>query len=194
MLLNELAQWAVLIFLAIFVIGLTRQLGRFMVGEREEIAHSVGPDVGKALPREVLPEIERRRLAELIGSSPAGWGALLVVDADCIGCAALLERMEHEGAPDGAPVAALSRSSDPEHVQRLARIFDIAVADPERVTRAGLRVTPFVILLDRDLRIAYKALTSDIRAALAQWRSTNGLAPSAGAEPGPVVVSHARGE
>jgi hypothetical protein len=193
-LLNELAQWAVLIFLAVFVLGLTRQLGRFMVGERDEIAHSVGPDVGKRLPHDVLPEKERETLAGLIRSSAAGWGALLVVDAECIGCAALLDRMEREGAPEGAPVAALSRSSDTEFLRNLARIFDVAVGDPERMARAGLRVTPFVIILDGDLRIAHKALTSDLRAAVDQWRSRDGGAPRTEPVARPVVVSASRGE
>ena len=92
MLVNELAQWAALIFVGVFVIGLTRQLGRYMVTEREEIAHSVGPDVGKALPADLLPRADRDRLAELIRSSAGGWGAVLVVDPDCPGCAALLQQ------------------------------------------------------------------------------------------------------
>ncbi len=178
MLINELAQWAALIFLGIFVVGLTRQLGRYMVSEREEIAHSVGPDVGKALPRDLLPTADRERLAELIGASEAGWGVVVVVDPDCPGCAALLQQAEREGMPEHAPAAAVTRSDEAEFAEYLGRVFDVAVADAGRVERAGLQVTPFVLIVDGALRIAHKALTADVSAAVAHWRSQNGRAPA----------------
>lgn len=194
MILNELAQWAALIFMAIFLIGLTRQLGRFMVGEREEIANSVGPDVGKRLPPEVLPDAERERFADAIEASPAGWGALLVVDQECIGCAAALEALEHGGAPDEAPIAALSRMSNADHEERLARVSEVVVVDPDRVSRAGFRVTPFVFIVDADLRVAHKALTGDLHEAVRQWRARNGGGPKLRIASQPTAASAAREE
>ena len=94
--------------------------------------------------------------------------------------------------PAGAPSAALTRSDETEFAEYLDRVFDVAVADADRVERAGLRVTPFVMIVDGRLRIAHKALTADVSAAVGQWRSRNGRAKSPSA--GDRLVVEARGK
>lgn len=50
MILNEIAQWIAIAFMAVFLVGLTRQLGRFMSGSEEVLSQDVGPALGDPLP------------------------------------------------------------------------------------------------------------------------------------------------
>jgi hypothetical protein len=72
-LINELAQWAVLLFLTIFVLGLTRQLGNFLVPPEQQRAREVGPGLGTALPADLLAAGARERLAAVMAARATGW-------------------------------------------------------------------------------------------------------------------------
>ena len=66
MIVNEIAQWAVLAFLSVFVLGLTRQLGNFLVSRQELVAADSGPPLGGELPSEILAAAERQQVASLL--------------------------------------------------------------------------------------------------------------------------------
>lgn len=170
MLINELAQWAVLIFVAVLALGLTRQLGNFIVPRREQIAYELGPDIGSVVGAPILQDEEAGRLREAIDSGPTDWGAIVVVDERCYGCDGLLAALEEDGPPEGAPVVALSRDSGAEHRARLERCADDVIVDADRLRAGELNATPFVMILDRELRVRFKDVLPDLRYAVDKWR------------------------
>jgi hypothetical protein len=168
---NEAAQWAVLIFLGIFVLGLTRQLGAFLTTTRAMKADVTGPSIGKVVPRSLLSAEERRRLVDLIRGRGVDWAAILAVDDRCSGCDELIAGLEADGVPEGAPLFVFSRQSDEEHRRRLAAIADHVVVDERRMKRADLTITPFAMLVDDELRIARKAIGTELMPMLERWRA-----------------------
>jgi hypothetical protein len=172
---NELAQWAVLCFLAVFVLGLTRQLGNFLVPKQDQLAMDVGPRVGQALPSQLLSGEQRHMLAELISASPGGFGAIVVIDEDCLGCKALLERLERSPSPEGAPVAVFSHKSSAEHEARLRDKSDLVVVDPARLKALDLETAPFVMLVDSELALLHKEVAPDIEFVIRRWREEQRL-------------------
>jgi hypothetical protein len=107
--LNELLQWAALVFMGIFLIGLTRQLAHFLVDPKEQYANDTGPRLGKGLSEDLLTRAEREQVSALFASRRTAWGAIVVVAETCIGCKAMLERVSDSGVPDGAPLVVISR-------------------------------------------------------------------------------------
>lgn len=171
MLLNELAQWAVLIFVAIFVLGLTRQLGNFLVPSHERVAHGVGPDVGKRLPEHLVSPEERDRIHSLMDAKQAAEVAFLIVGENCSGCVGVLQRLE-DGDDRPVPLVVLSRNSGPEHLARLEGVADLALVDLDRLNAAGLTVTPFLLLADRALTLVHKQVAWNVGDAIAEWLDT----------------------
>lgn len=167
---NEAAQWALLIFLGIFVLGLTRQLGAFLTATRDQKAAVTGPSTGKVIPRSLLSAQERQRLADLIRGRGVDWAAILAVDDRCTGCDELLAGLEADGVPEGAPLFVFSRSSDEEHQRRLRALADHVLVDPRRMKRANLTITPFLILVDEELRVVRKAVGTELVPVLERWR------------------------
>lgn len=167
---NEAAQWALLIFLGIFVLGLTRQLGAFLTATRDQKAAVTGPSIGKVVPRSLLSAQERQRLADLIRGRGVDWGAILAVDDRCTGCDELLAGLEADGVPERGPLFVFSRSSDEEHQRRLAAIADHVVVDPRRMKRANLTITPFAILVDEHLNVVRKAIGTELVPLIERWR------------------------
>lgn len=51
MIVNEIAQWAVLVFVAAISLGLLRQLGSQVAPRGEEAAREYGPSIGNPLPQ-----------------------------------------------------------------------------------------------------------------------------------------------
>jgi len=169
LLLNELAQWAVLAFMGIFVLGLTRQLADFLVPPRELLADARGPAIGKKLPDDVLPPRDRSRLLELLEERGSTWAAMVVVSAECPHCRTLLEGIIARGAPGGAPIVALSSEGDAEHEALLNQAADVVVLDGDRLVRNELTIKPFVLLVDRALRVQRKQITDDLHEVVASW-------------------------
>jgi hypothetical protein len=177
---NELAQWAVLLLLTVFVVGLTRQLGSILVPPKEQ-ALLDGPAVGKALPASLLGEDGSALLRSMISDRGRGYAVVAVVDENCFGCDALLTILEEDGAPDGAPLAAVTWKSGPAHLERVARQFDVLGQDPggDRLKAAGIQATPFLMVVDGDLVVRHKQITGDLHLALRRWREQDGTGRSA---------------
>lgn len=206
MLLNELAQWAVLAFMGVFLLGLTRQLGNFLVPNRERVANDTGPRVGKRLSSELLPTEALDRLRTLIAESGRGWGSILIVSEDCPGCDGLIDRIAREGSPQQTPVAIISRTSSEPHRSRLERVGDVVVVDKERLKAAHVGVTPFAFLVDGSLKILHKQIAFDLSDVVHNWlengrrkppeMSSNGRPETTngnGRHPEPLSLTHVGG-
>jgi hypothetical protein len=176
---NELAQWAVLIFIAIFVVGLTRQLGDFLVPKKEQLASDIGPPMGKKLPAGLFSSQEHRQVRELMQERSVGWATLLIVAENCPGCGSLLEHLQTTKfkPPDRAPVIALSRKSSPSHERSLREAADLVIVDGDRLKTAGLTVTPFAVIVDSSLTVLHKQLAWDLQEVLDTWRQQDGGDP-----------------
>jgi len=179
---NELAQWAVLVFMAVFLLGLTRQVGRVLLGGGEGVSAQIGPDIGNKLPRNVLSKSARKRFQDGIAASESSRGVLYVVDEDCDACEELLEGFEALGRPAGGPLAAVSRASQPDHERRLRAVFDPVEVRPDQLNDADLRVTPFVLVLNQDLEIVQKALSTDLHVVFGQGSIQKDAGPTEGSD------------
>jgi hypothetical protein len=170
LLLNELAQWAVLIVLAVLVLGLVRQLGDFLVPPRERLARSRGPAIGDLLPHGLLPDSDVERLADAMAARGYDWAAVIVVDEECPECELLLDGLSGTARPIEAPIVAMSSRAAPEHLDRLNRVADVVVVDGEALGEAGLDVRPFVLIVDRSRRVLHKQVATSLRDVVREWR------------------------
>lgn len=187
MLLNELAQWGVLAFIAIFVLGLTRQLG-FLLIPRQQQLEDLGPPLNRPIPHDLIGRSERTRLAQLIASSTADWAGLLVLDKGCESCTAMIADLERNGVPEDAPIVAITTDgAEDQGTESLHRVADLVIVDvnAERTERAGINATPFVMIVDKQLRIVHKHV-GDLRFAVERWRAkqTSPLRASGGPSAG----------
>jgi hypothetical protein len=152
---NELAQWAAIAFLAIMVFGLTRQLGTYMLGPREKAALDMGPAIGSQLSSDLLQRKYQTALAKLMEDRGVGFGVVLVIDKNCETCAGILQRVRTEGVPDNAPLVAITRlAGDGPSGPMGEDVADVAIVDPERVNRARLG-TPFLMIVDGSLKVRF---------------------------------------
>jgi hypothetical protein len=129
----------------------------------------------------------------------------LAVDEDCKGCESMLKWLKRHGAPSGAAIIAISRKSGTQHAALLESVAAVTIVDEGRFAELGLRTTPFVIVLDGEMRVVHKQITADVPDAIASWRSksrkevevaSNGSAPPEANHNGaemPSVVQHGGG-
>lgn len=170
MIMNELAQWAVLIFLCVLVLGLTRQLGHFLLPHREQVLDPA-PNVGDTLPGVLTEGRERDRLVELTTAADPGYLALLVLNEQCNGCQHLVEDLERGRVQFHGPLVFVAKESSREFAQRLAGQGDLVIDDPDatKSQSAGFSATPFLLVLDKDLKIMHRDFGGDVFTALQQW-------------------------
>jgi hypothetical protein len=161
-LLNELLQWSVLVFLLVVVIGLARQLGVFMLPHHAQLAEQ-GPELGDRLNRQFVPPADQERLVDLIADQEARCGIVVVLDEACGGCAALVEDLSH--STRSVPLLAVAKESGPEFVERLRKVADIVVDDREGegVRAAGIVATPYGVKVGSDARVTEVAAASDLQ-------------------------------
>jgi hypothetical protein len=155
MVINEIAQWAALVFCAVFLVGLTRQLASFMDERPARLADRPAPAIGESLPEELFDHAERAALASLIAASPGQRGLVAFVSQDCGGCDELLDDLDATPPPQDVPLAAVSWVSAPAHQERLRRAFAVVARDPSAgMSKAiGVHTTPFVLSVDPNLVI-----------------------------------------
>jgi hypothetical protein len=166
LIINELLQWAVLAFMGVFLFGLTRQLGNFLVTGRDRAAVEAGPETGRSLPKELLAPELRRRLTALMQERGHDHGVLVVVGEECGACKGLLESIAAEAAADRVPIVALAQSAGEEYRRQLEAVADIVVVDAPALEKANLVVTPFALIVDEDMKIAHKQLAWKLREVL----------------------------
>lgn len=167
---NETAQWALLLFLTVYSIGLTRQLGHFLSSGRENRSASEGPDLNRALPRGFLLNAERDHLQDLATGRKSAYAAIVTMDERCSGCDQMVEQLETIGLAERTPLMIVARKANAEHHERLKSVADIVVVDEQRFDKADLSITPFTMLLDEDLRLVAKAIATPVDALIAKHR------------------------
>lgn len=161
MLLNEFVQWAAIIFLGIFVVGLTRQLG-VMVRPTDASAHPEGPPVGSNLAATVFQDAEQKEIERLVARG--GPFALIALEEGCPDCQTLTT-MIRSGRPwEGPlPLVGLVQASGQDFLFAAGEAFDLVLSDPEgfRATALGIGVFPTALLLDERRTVLAKGLGGD---------------------------------
>lgn len=181
MLINEIAQWAALAFIGIFVLGLTRQLGKFLVPPKQQLELDTGPAIGTRVADTLIADGGTQRVKELMQERGTSWAALVVVGESCVGCKPLLEQIEADGVPGNAPLVLVARSATPEYRDRLEQLADLVTVDADAVEAARLRATPFALVLDRSLHVAHKELAWSLTEIVRRWRNESGAVSDRGA-------------
>ena len=163
MVFNELAQWAVIILIAVCVFGLLRQLGQFMVPRKEQLL-SLGPDIGARIPETLIDDPATRSELMRSAAEHEGIGLVAVLHDGCLGCRALVEGLREEGRPMEGPMVAFFEGTDEEIRGVLETHFDLLVDDPagSRAKAAGIMASPFVMVFDEHLQIVHRAITPAI--------------------------------
>ncbi len=161
----EIAQWVVIAFMAVFLLGLTRQLGIFLVPRREQLAAD-GPRVGEPLDESLLTTVEADELRQVV--SPFGAGVVAVIDERCQACQSLVATASNLRVGKDIPVAAVVRSSGAAFIGAVRDAFPLVIVDHDgdRTLDAGVVATPFMIVVDSSLRVTEKVVGADSFSAL----------------------------
>jgi hypothetical protein len=172
LLFNEVAQWAVLVFLAVFVFGLTRQLGFFLTPQKERLLNE-GPEVGKVLPEALVENGRGETLTRLVRSSTdPGLAAIFVIEEDCPACKGLLAHMEERDVDVGMPMAALLKGDpEAEFGRRVRKAFPTVIEDDGGglARRAGIDGTPFLLVVDEGLVLRHKDWGGNLFEGATKW-------------------------
>jgi hypothetical protein len=172
LLLNELAQWAVLVFLAIFVFGLTRQLGVYLVPQKQQLLDA-GPAIGKRLPDVLVADGRGDTLSRLARSSAdATVAAIFVLEEDCPGCRGLVVEMEEENVTAGMPMVALLKGDQSsEFAGAVRNAFAVVIEDEggDLARGAGIDGTPFLLVVDDQLVLRHKDWAGDLFQSATTW-------------------------
>lgn len=181
--LNESLQWAALIVLGGAILGLYRQLANFLIPRREQVALA-GPDVGARLPKPLLGDASDR-FAEQLRRSPSGIGLVGVLSGHCPGCqdAIRVLRMDTGLLGDVCSALVVDSHSLPDFVEQVAPLADVVVDDPHlaRAYEAGIHGWPFFLVVDREMRVRARAITSDVLRLVSEARQEDAEASLASA-------------
>jgi hypothetical protein len=167
----ELLQWAVILFLAVMVFGLTRQLGFFLVPRHEQIRQQ-GPAPGNALKEAFLPPAVAQELRAMMDARNCDGAGIVVIDQACAGCQQLVDGLEQrtqESAP--IPVMAIVKTSGSPFLARAREVFDLVYDDREgeAVRSAGIVGTPFALRIDRNLRVVETEVAGFVLPLVESW-------------------------
>jgi hypothetical protein len=173
MIFNELAQWAMLCFLCIFVLGLTRQLGHFIIPRREELVEE-GPPLNRAIPRTLVYDDERHLLESVFASTLGRFGFCAAVSQSCPGCHALLRNMERnrdEVTRRGLFALAAWADGDEEFRASVADVFPVVFEDVggHRSRPGGIVGVPYVMVVDGELRVRDRSVEADVLRLSEKW-------------------------
>ena len=183
----EVLQWAAILFLGVMALGLTRQLGFFLVPRTEQLRQQ-GPDVGSDLSPLLGPVAGEVR--ERLAAPMAEAAAVLVVDERCEGCRQILDQFE-QGLWDTKGrlvLVAVVKESGRDFVSRVRAIADVVAEDPDGTnTRgAGIVATPYGLVVDEHLRVQDREVGGHVEDLLANFlgrAGTKAAAPSSVVQP-----------
>jgi hypothetical protein len=170
---NELAQWAVLLFLCVLTVGLLRQLGQFIFGGDQ----GPGPRVGARLSKVILDGEKRNELQARIGSQTYPAGAALFLSEACPPCDELLTDLESHGdQPRLALAAIVTGPSSPAFRDRVAGLADIVQEDPDGRILSKTRIPrqPFLVWVDDHLLVRHNASGERLEGRVLEWLAPPG--------------------
>jgi len=153
---NDILQWAMLSVLAVLTLGAYRWIAETREGHSGSLEASSGPPIGS--------RVDRRLLSQIGWASGDGSTLIAFVEEGCAGCHALLARLERfrSDIPSEVAVVAKYRTDLFETaLHRIPRIQVVGDQEGRLWSEMSVRATPLLIEVDKDRRIARKAVTHD---------------------------------
>ena len=160
----EVIQWAVMLVMAVLLLGVIRQLPVIQPMALRAI-QATGLPVGERIPKAALKAIEAAIPAGVLPES------LVVgfVSENCVACQHLLGNVTRIGSEALGEVVLVTRSENPEFVAAL-RGTGAAVVDDvggRMWSACGVTATPLLIRIDSQAKIVSKEVTSNVGTLLA---------------------------
>lgn len=160
---NEVAQWTILLIVALLMLGVLRQVGLMLPPSARALPS--GPAPGRRAPRALL-----RSLHDVLGADGLARGVTVAfVTENCVGCQRLLADLTRDAAfdRDGPPLVLVAyRPTEPfASALKETRIATIA-SDEELWRECGVTSTPLVIGIDKHSRVQTKEVTHRVAPAL----------------------------
>lgn len=162
---NEILQWVVIAVLALFVLGLLREVSLLLPG-RERSA----PSAGQSGLNGSIPKATWQAIEAAVGPIPeAGDLQVVFVTESCTGCQQLLADLEHSmsdarangGLPSGTLLVAQSGSEG--FVEAVGAVGLPVLWDDGSIWReCQISVTPFVIRTEADGRIVNREVSHHV--------------------------------
>jgi len=165
---NEIAQWAVLVVLALLVLGLLRQVS-ILLPTRSRAVQS-GPPVGREAPKPLLESLRRALPDDLLAD-----GTLVAfVTEDCVGCQKLLaDATSDRGALNGEPLVVVAHKPSPGFSSALSESNIPTISDDGRIWReCAITSTPLMLRVDQRGRVAAKEVTHRVNSLSAAGQAT----------------------
>jgi hypothetical protein len=168
---SELAQWAAIFALGVMVVGLTRQLGAFLLPHRDQLTQS-GPQPGSLLRSPLITPEEQTEIKAAMTRLSAASGVMLIVDQNCMGCRDLIDDLNELASRERRmPLVGLVKGSGVRFVADAHRVFDVVIEDPEsvRVRAADIVAAPHALTFDRALKVENVEVASMIAPHVPTW-------------------------
>lgn len=155
--------------------GLTRQLGHFILPRREELVEE-GPPLNRGIPRTLVYDDERSLLESVFASTQGGLGFCAAVSQACPGCHALLRNMERnrdDVLQRGLFALAAWADGDEGFRASVADVFPVVFEDVggHRSRAGGIVGVPYLMVIDRDLRVRDRSVEADVLRLSEKWSS-----------------------
>jgi hypothetical protein len=153
MLVNEVLQWSVLLFVVVVVLGLARQLGTFILPHEQQLA-AMGPSLGDRLDEKFVSAEDQAQLMQLLRDRDAEFALVLVLADRCQGCDSIVQQLTFAKG-HSVPILAIGKACQPNFIARLARVADVVVndVDGKRAAAGGVVATPYGIQLGANARV-----------------------------------------
>lgn len=169
--LNEAAQWAIILATLVLVLGIYRQLAIFLGADNSSLDSISGPKIGRR-----LPQVAARRLQEVqvtSGNEPSQCTVLAFVTEGCAGCNRLLASLS-----DKTRFPPLDRkekyqiilvtpvTSDSFDLALRQLGFPVIIDDGQVWDECNIQATPFLVVLDGREIVMKKGVGHDVERAI----------------------------
>lgn len=170
---QDLLQWCAILVLLVFVFGLTRQLGRFVVPRRDQTILD-GPSVGKRFSVRGLTLHNETEISQT--ARAAGKPALVMLaSAGCPSCDHLKKELARTDPTDLPFVPCALISNERSDVSPSRFKLQINDADLSISHGAGVFATPFLIFVDDSGFVVATDVGGDLDAISARLRANRNI-------------------
>jgi len=170
---NDFVQWAAIVCLSVFILGLYRQLAELLGSPK---AGSLEATSGPPMHRKLAAPL----LAALRSVPPSAGGEVTIafVSEGCAGCGRLLAELADSATQnlDGVVVIARSRTSMYREALKELRVPVVHDDDGTLWSSANISITPFLLGVNGKGIVEWKAVDHHVRRSSRQGARTSSTA------------------